>query len=113
MANGHPKAVRETQTIEYMIKIYCHGQHSTKAALCSECDQLLQYARQRIANCTLKENKTTCAKCPVHCYKPSMREKIKKVMRYAGPRMIYKHPVLAMLHLLDGFKTKSCTKLEK
>jgi len=113
MANDHPKAVRENKTIEYMIKIYCHGQHSTKGALCSECDQLLRYAEQRIKNCMLKEKKTTCAKCPVHCYKPNMREKIKKVMRYAGPRMIYKHPVLAMLHLFDGSKTKSCKRIEK
>ena len=106
MDKDHPKAVRENKTIEYMIRIYCHGHHCRKDKLCSECDKLLHYARQRIKNCILKEKKTTCAQCPVHCYKPSMREKIKKVMRYAGPRMIYKHPVLAMFHLLDGSKNK-------
>jgi aldehyde:ferredoxin oxidoreductase len=106
MTIGHPKAVRENKTIALMIKIYCRGQHGTKAGLCPECDELLLYARHRMKNCILKENKSTCAQCPVHCYKPVMREKIKGVMRYAGPRMTYKHPVLAMLHLLDGFKTK-------
>ena len=48
------------------------------------------------------EGKTTCANCPAHCYKPEMREKIRKVMRYAGPRMIYRHPILALLHIIDG-----------
>jgi hypothetical protein len=33
-----------------------------------------------------------------------MREKVKKVMRYAGPRMLLHHPVLAMHHAVDGFK---------
>ena len=106
MAKNHPQATRENKTIEYMVRMYCHRHHFTKDKLCSERDQLLHYARQRIANCIFKENKTTCAQCPVHCYKPSMREKIKKVMRYAGPRMIYKHPVLAMFHLLDGIENK-------
>jgi hypothetical protein len=30
-----------------------------------------------------------------------MREKIKAVMRYAGPRMIYRHPILAGKHFLN------------
>jgi hypothetical protein len=33
-----------------------------------------------------------------------MREKIKGVMRYAGPRMMYRHPVLAVLHVFDGLR---------
>ena len=103
----NPKALREKKTIEFMIKIYCNGQHGTKKTLCPQCEHLLKYAEQRVHNCVLKEKKTTCAKCTVHCYKPDMREEIKKVMRYAGPRMIYRHPVLALLHLLDGSEAQS------
>jgi hypothetical protein len=29
---------------------------------------------------------------------------VKKVMRYAGPRMLLHHPVLAMHHVFDGRK---------
>jgi hypothetical protein len=36
-----------------------------------------------------------------------MRENIRKVMRYAGPRMIYHHPIMALRHLLDGRRTPS------
>ena len=97
---------RDSKTIEVMINIYCHGQHSTGAEICPECEELLRYAIKRIDQCPLKERKTTCAQCSVHCYKPAMREKIKGVMRYSGPRMMYKHPVLTLFHLFDGLKPK-------
>ena len=31
-----------------------------------------------------------------------MREKIRTVMRYSGPRMITVHPVLAIRHLIES-----------
>ena len=43
-----------------------------------------------------------CAKCPVHCYKADVREEVKAVMRYAGPRMPRRHPILTLFHYLDG-----------
>ena len=110
------KMGREIKTIEYMIRIYCQGRHQSMAELCPECGGLLSYAIQRIRHCPLKEEKTTCAQCPVHCYKPAMREKIRDVMRYAGPRMTYKHPVLTLFHLMDGLKPgfiKHVTKRKK
>ncbi len=33
-----------------------------------------------------------------------MREKIRRVMRYAGPRMLLRHPVMALLHMVDGLR---------
>jgi hypothetical protein len=33
-----------------------------------------------------------------------MREKVKKVMKYSGPRMLLHHPVLALHHVFDGRK---------
>lgn len=87
-----------------MIRVYCHGRHKTRSGLCVECRGLLDYATRRLTKCPFQAAKTTCANCRVHCYKPSMREKIKAAMRYAGPRMIYRHPVLAAFHFLDGFR---------
>ena len=34
-----------------------------------------------------------------------MRERVREVMRYSGPRMLWRHPVLAAAHLMDGRKT--------
>jgi hypothetical protein len=64
---------------------------------------LVAYAHQRLDRCPFQENNMTCANCPVHCYNPDMREKIKGIMRYAGPPMAYKHPLLAPFHFVDGF----------
>lgn len=84
-----------------MISDYCRVHHTDQDS-CLECAELLDYALERLKKCPFQEGKTTCVKCPVHCYKPDMRAKIKVVMRYAGPRMIYRHPVLALFHLIDG-----------
>jgi hypothetical protein len=40
----------------------------------------------------------------VHCYQPVMKEKVKTIMRFSGPRLIYKSPVLALHHIFDGRK---------
>jgi hypothetical protein len=85
-----------------MIELYCEGQHGTHRALCSECRELLDYANLRLDKCPFQDGKTTCANCAVHCYKPAMRERVRVVMRWAGPRMVWRHPVLALAHLLDG-----------
>jgi len=44
--------------------------------------------------------KGSCKQCTVHCYAPAQREKIRAVMRYAGPRMLLYHPLEALWHLL-------------
>jgi predicted amidophosphoribosyltransferase len=102
VAGKHPRMDRESRTVEAMIAIYCRGHHGTRLQLCSECDELLAYARERLNKCPFQEGKTTCAQCPVHCYKPAMRDRIRAVMRYAGPRMLARHPILTLFHFIDG-----------
>jgi hypothetical protein len=104
MKNEHPRIRREKNTIAAMVRIYCKNHHEGHGQLCPECNELLEYAEMRLDKCPFQEKKTTCGKCPIHCYQPQMREKVKKVMRYAGPRMLLHHPVLAMQHAIDGFK---------
>jgi len=77
MNHNHPRMNREAQTVEAMIGVYCRGQHGTDGELCPECAALRNYARQRLQRCPFQEGKTTCAKCPVHCYKPDMRARIR------------------------------------
>ena len=50
--------------------------------------------------CPFGENKGACSKCEIHCYKPDMRDQVRRVMCYAGPRMLTRHPVLAVEHLI-------------
>lgn len=93
---------REHETISKMIALYCHANHNPlHSEMCSECQSLAEYAHNRINCCPFGWGKPTCAKCPVHCYQPDRREEIRRVMRYAGPRMLLHHPWLAVLHLID------------
>jgi hypothetical protein len=96
-----------------MLYLYCKDQHGNSLSLCPDCQELLDYATQRLERCPFQEDKTTCAKCPVHCYQPAMRLRIRQVMRYAGPRMLLKHPTLAAWHVIDGFRKKPGRALPK
>ncbi len=89
--------------------MYCHDVHGTSEGLCRECDDFLNYARKRLVFCKFQENKTSCGKCPVHCYKPEKREMAIRIMRHSGPKMPFAHPWLAFLHLLDGIKKPKTT----
>jgi hypothetical protein len=104
MFNKKGRMRRERKTVETMIHIYCHKQHKSHDKLCPECNKLFDYAKRRLDKCLFQDNKTTCANCKVHCYKPEMRDKIKDVMRYSGPRLFYCHPLLALFHFFDGFR---------
>ncbi len=94
----------ELYTVRKMIALYCRGHHGSKDNLCPECGGLLAYVKGRLEKCPLKKNKPWCSKCTVHCYKPDMREKIRAVMRYSGPRMPWRHPILTGRHYLSGKK---------
>ena len=100
----HPRIEREAKTVEFMIRHYCKTQHQSGDHLCPECRDLLAYARKRLSLCPFQEGKTTCGKCPVHCYKPDMREKIRAVMRTIGPRMIILRPLMGLQHAIDGLR---------
>jgi len=96
------RTAREWKTIQAMIAIHCADRHGSAAALCGECRELRDYAEQRLGRCPYGETKPTCVNCPIHCYQQTMRERIRVVMIYAGPRMIRRHPVLALMHVIDG-----------
>jgi len=101
-AASERRAKREMKTVGAMIALYCRGTHGAERGLCADCTDLWSYAQQRVAHCPLLADKPTCVNCPVHCYKPAMREKIRTVMRYSGPRMVWRHPALSVFHFLDG-----------
>lgn len=94
----------ECKTIFTMISLYCRAHHKSGNTLCADCEQLKMYAEKRIHHCPFQSDKPTCGNCMVHCYKSDMQEKVRKIMRFAGPRMIYKHPFMAIQHLYDSHR---------
>ena len=108
---GEPASIAEKRAFEQeivsrMIQIYCHKAHGTKTGLCAECAELEAYAKSRSEHCPFMETKTFCSNCKVHCYKPAMREKIRIVMRSAGPWMIFYYPKATLRHLIESIKEK-------
>ncbi len=104
-ANG--RLAREWKTIRAMLQLFCRHHHGSGAPLCPECQSLLDYAGVRLERCRFGTEKPTCAKCPVHCYQRDRRTQIKEVMRFAGPRMLWTHPILSLRHWLDNLASGS------
>lgn len=93
----------EKAVVGQMIRLYCR-KHEGNKMLCPKCKELLDYADSRLDHCRYGSGKPTCKQCPIHCYRPEMKEHIKIVMRWAGPRMILYHPVTAIKHILRELK---------
>ena len=100
------KREREKIMVSQMIALYCRNKHGKSQGLCPDCAALDSYARERSDKCPFMETKTFCSNCKVHCCKPEMREKIRAVMRFSGPRMMFHHPVMAVRHVLETKKEK-------
>ena len=96
------RIARELKTIEVMIRMYCRDHHGTGGQLCAECSGLFDYAEKRLDKCPYGVDKPQCTKCPIHCYQKDKRDMVKTVMRYSGPRMVFRHPILAVFHFIDG-----------
>lgn len=106
MKTVEDKRVREKQLVSQMIALYCRKNHKYKKDLCNDCKSFKEYAEMRIDKCPFMETKTFCSNCKVHCYKPQMREQIRAVMRFSGPRMIFYHPIIAVRHVRESKKEK-------
>ncbi len=105
------KRQREKETVALMIRLYCRKKHGEKKNLCPDCEALSVYAMQRSDKCPFMETKTFCSNCRVHCYKPEMRERIREVMRFSGPRMLLHSPWMAIRHVIES--KKEAKQMEK
>lgn len=85
--------------VKMMTDYYCKKNHFPEKNLCCDCEKLIEYAWLKLDKCFYGENKPACLKCEIHCYSAPMRKKVKDIMRYSGPRMIYIHPVASIKHL--------------
>ncbi len=110
MKNTQTKREREKRMVSEMIALYCRKKHGAKT-LCPACRELTEYARQRSDRCPFMETKTFCSNCKVHCYRPDMRDRVRTVMRFSGPRMMFHHPIAAIRHIISTRTEKR--RLEK
>jgi hypothetical protein len=100
------KPATEKRTLTKMISYYCKRKHGG-ITLCNDCEEILRYATTKLDACIFGRNKPVCSECSVHCYRKNEREKMKEIMRFAGPRMIFIAPRLAIAHLVHKYRSKS------
>lgn len=82
-----------------MIALYCR--HCLQAGVApEEYRRLADYACRRLDHCRFGEHKPDCRSCPIHCYAPHEREAIRRVMRWAGPRMLWYYPADTLAYML-------------
>lgn len=87
----------EKKVVAQMIRLYCRCKEGNRA-VCDSCRQL-QSTLLPVGPWPFGERKPACRNCKVHCYKPEMRERMRRVMHYAGPRMLWHYPWDAIRHL--------------
>ncbi|MBL8024476.1 MAG: nitrous oxide-stimulated promoter family protein [Elusimicrobia bacterium] len=94
----------DKKTVGAMVKLYCGRTHGAPQELCPDCNHLLMYAHHKLDRCFLGRRKTTCAKCPIHCYGPVERDAMRHVMRETGPHMFPRHPWLSLWHAWQSLR---------
>lgn len=96
---------REALIVKTMIEFHC-GRIHKETSVCQNCAELVTYTSHKLEHCKFGLKKPVCKTCPVHCYSPDKKQKIRDVMRWAGPRMIYRYPVYAIVHIFDNHLNK-------
>lgn len=99
------KEMKDLKVLLQFTAVYCSEKHNeTKTAVstveadlqklplqkypvCTECRDFLLYAFERRLRCPL-EDRPVCKHCPVHCYKPEYRKKVREIMRFSGQYLI-------------------------
>jgi hypothetical protein len=109
---------RDIKTLITFICVYCRQNHSAEAkvpaqlketdlealagepvVLCEACRKLLVHAVVKRIHCPMNP-KPQCKHCPVHCYHPTYRAKIRDVMRFSGRWLVMRGRLHYLLHLL-------------
>jgi hypothetical protein len=92
------KIERDKATVRLMVELYCIH-HLTCNVVPEEYKELADYACDRLEHCKYGDAKPACKNCPIHCYAPQQRQRIREIMRWSGPRMIIYSPKALMRHL--------------
>lgn len=106
-----PKIIqREKTMVDAMILIYCNDHHGNSTKPCLRCFELGVYAKSRLKNCQYQSKKPVCGRCGLTCYNVQNKDYAESIFNYAGPRMMFQHPKLGLLHFIDAFRNNKQLK---
>lgn len=109
------KELKDLRVLARFTSVYCKVHHAPdrqpllsdipdvaalrveKYPVCTECRDFLLYAIQRRLRCPL-DPKPVCKHCPVHCYKPDYRQKVREVMRFSGKHLMLRGRIDLLWH---------------
>lgn len=100
---------QEKETIRKMFGIYCKNNHgvSTGKKLCPKCTALLATAMLKMNRCPYGITKPICDKCKTPCFGTAQTKEFLEIMKGAQTRMFFKHPMMAMKHMLYGMRREA------
>lgn len=78
--------------------------------LCPVCLAMVLRSEKKTQYCVHMPYKTLCHLCPRPCYTEKQMEEIRPMMRYSGPRLITKHPILTYRHMREIHRSKRLQK---
>lgn len=106
--NINPLSKKEQKDLRLLVRftaVYCQHHHTApkngvevgseagapllagQQMVCCDCREFLAYAVARRMHCPL-DPKPVCKHCPVHCYKPDYRQRVREVMRFSGRHLL-------------------------
>ena len=60
--------------------------------------------RKKTRLLSLRREETRLRKCKIHCYGKGYKERAKEIMAFSGPKLLLKHPILSMRHIMALFR---------
>lgn len=100
---------RDRRTLEAIGRIYCHGNHAhmakDAAGLCLQCRCAVESTLARTIACP-NGHEGNCQDCRIHCQRGEAQERIRKIMHYAAPRMVFRHPIMTAHYLRKKFHSR-------
>lgn len=96
------KVDRDRRTLEAIGRIYCGGNHvdaaKDSAGMCPECREAIEQTLARASSCP-HGHEGNCQDCKTQCQRGEAQERIRVIMRYAAPRMAFRHPIMTFEYL--------------
>ena len=93
---------RDRRTLAAIGSIYCKGNHPSaqrdETGMCPECRAVIEATAQRAEACPFG-HEGNCQDCSVRCQRGEAQVRIKQIMRYAAPRMAFRHPLMTLEYL--------------
>lgn len=92
----------DMRTLEAMGRMYCKKFHvhavKDDAGLCPECRETVEATARRTQMCPFN-HEGNCQDCPIKCQRGDAQDRIKAIMSYSAPRMLFVHPIMTGRYL--------------